>query len=476
LEGESRFSVRVLRQVDEAAAYVRKEQCSLTFLDLDMADALGAGRALRQANAEMRFVFLSAVDAEPALDELNPRAHLTKPFYVKDLLELMDKLAQPPQAGPPRWAPQNDPAAPPVVNPEMPWLADVNRAAQHLTRLTLESSAQAALINRENELWAYAGQLPQAAAHELARMVARYWDKTEESDLVRFVRLNSTKAEHMLFATRLAAGLVLALAFDAETPFSTIRTQAGQLVHSLSASQPVGEEASDEAGSAADAPPLAQVEAYKPESGKESQLNYAEPVPPATTSEVVAEPATKTRTGSQKAVPQAEENAPDVQVEPQPRFPAEEGRNIVLEPVSASVYNLTYACLLIPRFVHHYLTGDLAERLSEWMPEICIAFGWRLEFISVRPDYLHWLANVPPAASPSYMMRVIRQRISEKIFEEFPRFKKENPSGDFWAPGHMIMGGTQPAPAQVIKDFIQQTRRRQGITMPIKSSNREFHG
>jgi hypothetical protein len=61
-------------------------------------------------------------------------------------------------------------------------------------------------------------------------------------------------------------------------------------------------------------------------------------------------------------------------------------------------------------------------------------------------------------------MRITRQRISEKIFEEFPRFKKENPSGDFWAPGYLIMGGLQPVPAQVIKDFIQQTRRRQGIS------------
>jgi CheY-like chemotaxis protein len=97
LEGENRLIVRVFHQVDEAAAYVRKEKCSLTFLDLDIADALEAGRALRQADAEMRFVFLSAVNADPALDELNPRAHLTKPFFVKDLLELMDKLLQPPQ-------------------------------------------------------------------------------------------------------------------------------------------------------------------------------------------------------------------------------------------------------------------------------------------------------------------------------------------------------------------------------------------
>src|SRR5450756_1522323 len=112
----------------------------------------------------------------------------------------------------------------------------VMSAAQHLTRLTLESSAQAALITRIDQLWAYAGQLPQPAARELADTLTRYWDRQEENDLVRFVRLASTNAEHMLYATRLAEGMVLALVFDAETPFSTIRTQASQLVHSLSTS------------------------------------------------------------------------------------------------------------------------------------------------------------------------------------------------------------------------------------------------
>lgn len=73
-------------------------------------------------------------------------------------------------------------------------------------------------------------------------------------------------------------------------------------------------------------------------------------------------------------------------------------------------------------------------------------------------------------------MRIICQRTSEKIFEEFPRFKKENPSGDFWAPGYLIMGGTQPAPAQMIKDFIQQTRQRQGISKSLTPFYREFHG
>lgn len=487
LEDTGRFSVRVLSQVDEGVSYIRKEKCPLTFLDLDIPDAFEAGRALLNANSEMRFIFLSGDGPDAALNELNPQAHLTKPFYLPDLLEMMDKMFSALQAGRPQRRPKKAPAAPAAESIEMPWLANVNLAAQHLTRLTLESSAQAALINRNNELWAYAGQLPQSAAHELAQMVARYWDQTEESDLVRFVRLGSTNAEHMFYATRLATGLVLALTFDAETPFSTIRTQAGQLVRSLSVSQPIGRDAGDTNGVALDVPPPALAKDYQPdfparvissgilpvglrqETGQEASIPiaiqsvvYSEPAQ-AMALEPVMEQTTDTQAGRQEKPVQEEKNSPDAPSETRPHVPAEESRRIVLEPVSPSVYDLTYVCLLIPRFAQHHLTGDLADRLAEWMPQMCVAYGWRLEYISVRPDYLQWLINGPPVASPSYIMRIIRSQISEKIFEEFPRFKKENPSGDFWAPGHLIMGGTQPAPAQLIKDFIQQTRRRQGV-------------
>jgi hypothetical protein len=61
-------------------------------------------------------------------------------------------------------------------------------------------------------------------------------------------------------------------------------------------------------------------------------------------------------------------------------------------------------------------------------------------------------------------MRILRHHTSERIFTDFQRYRKENPSGDFWAPGYLIMGGSQPPPTQLIKDFIAQTRQRQGIS------------
>lgn len=143
---------------------------------------------------------------------------------------------------------------------------------------------------------------------------------------------------------------------------------------------------------------------------------------------------------------------------------SETGRRVVFEPVTQALYNLNYACLLIPRFPQHNLIGDLSVRLSEWMPHLCIAFAWRMEYLSVRPEYMQWIVNVPPTTAPGYLMRIIRQHMSEKIFADFPRIKGENPSGDFWAPGYVLMGGTHPHPAQLVKDFIQQTRQRQGIS------------
>ena len=503
LEETGRFIVRVARNKEAVAGYVQEFKPALAFLDtsLDENELLKFGLLLRQTNPGIIFVVVSESGWHSALEELFPRDYLSKPYYLPDLLEMMDNFfgSSSSQEAPSLETTNSD--------TDLPWLSDVTRAAQHLTRLTLESSAQAALITRTDQLWAYAGQLPQPAASELADTLSRYWDHEEENDLVRFVRLASTNAEHMLYATRLAEGMVLALVFDAETPFSTIRTQASQLVHSLSTS-PADELMDDELRSSTLEPnPFSgvrsDVPAPNPRTDFSSGFGYefkttipgpgkksspVLPLPsggsarfsrvpspvarlrpqvdfeqsgfqPETLDDVVVPPAT-TRKNKTRIYNPLPETTPDQDSESRP----EGVRKIILEPVSPAYYNLDYACLLLPRFPHHHMTGDLLDRLGEWVQEICIAFAWRLEYIAVRPEYLQWIVNVPPSTAPGHLMRILRQHTSERIFAEFPRFKRENPSGEFWAPGYLIMGGSQPPPAQLIKDFIAQTRQKQGIT------------
>jgi REP element-mobilizing transposase RayT len=137
---------------------------------------------------------------------------------------------------------------------------------------------------------------------------------------------------------------------------------------------------------------------------------------------------------------------------------------VVLEPVESHPYDLSYTSLLIPRFPAHLLMGDLADCLHGWMKQICISFGWRLEFISIRPEYLQWALRVPPVTPPAYFMRIFRQQTSLQIMSEFPRIKRQNLSDDFWAPGYLVIFGARPQPPELIQEFIRLTRQQQGIT------------
>jgi len=481
-----------------ASAYVQAEQPAIVFLDTgnQVESALEVGRSLRQAQPDIQFVILADDGWQPPVDELSPYGYLPKPFYLPDLLQMLTKFSAVWRADPETSRPAGQPAD------GLSWLQDVNRAAQHLTRLTLASASQAALITRDDELWAYAGELPQAAARELAATVARYWDHQDRSDLVRFIRLSTTNAEYMLYATFLAPGMTLSLIFDVETSFTTIRSQASSLVRSLSAATV------DEAASTAEAdpdelppmtpladilgslpppnplpPPLGYQDngieeirlgadrpaVFSRESSpaiRRGALIYTEEEDPFQAGTGVETPPDLAVT--RKSAPQKKRAAQENLEDTRPRSVSEAARRIVLEPVSPSVYNLNYACLLIPRFPQHHLTGGLSDQVALWLPQVCVAYAWRLEYISIRPDYLLWIASVPPTTSPGHLMRVMRQKLSDKIFAEFPRFLRENPSGDFWAVGNLIMGGSQPPPAQLIKEFIIQIRQQQGISQPFQ--------
>jgi REP element-mobilizing transposase RayT/CheY-like chemotaxis protein len=454
--------------------------------------------------------------------ELLPNGVISKPVYLPDLvtkvegifancglenLHRAEKKKKIIRTG------AQKPAEAAEVAPAPAWLQDVNSAAQYLTRLSLESSAQASLISKNAEIWAYAGELPRAAAEELARTVSSYFVNGGSGDLARFIRLEETGMEYMLYATGLGEDYILATVFDAEMPFSQIRAQANSLAEALSQSPPQGD---------AVVPPFTSTPTPVPETGGVQADDDLWPmlgeVPPPIPSDWVPE-ATVGAEGHSfldellddsptdpfseqtvaihrpdgNAVPQAHVQAsPGVQftVEPaEQTYPgaaptdqladtvvsrsmreqaaqkkATSEDEITFEPVSSSVYNLTYACVLVPRFPNHHLTGDIANRLSDWITHLCVAFGWRLEHLSIRPDYLQWMVNVPPNTSPGYLMRTVRQHTSRRMFIEFPTMETENPSGDFWAPGYLILGSTQPPPAHLVLDFIRNIRRRQGIT------------
>lgn len=140
---------------------------------------------------------------------------------------------------------------------------------------------------------------------------------------------------------------------------------------------------------------------------------------------------------------------------------AQDTKSPLFEQVEEHIYNLSYACLLIPRFHSHYLAGDLVEYLHVWMQEICVSYDWKLAGLDIQEEYLQWLVDVSVSESPTQIIRTIRQQTSKNIFEEFPKFKKQNVGRDFWAPGHLVVVANQLLSTKTIQDFVRITRQHQ---------------
>ncbi len=481
-----RYEVVLSTNASQGIQHAQELPFSIAILDVDLhqnfsnAPLRKLGLTLREINPQIHIVALSASNDpyDPDIKTLAPEGIITSPLYPASILRTMDRVAGIIPKNLESQAPPVGPSSLPVSEkpPNQPpsWLRDVTRAAQHLTRLSLETASQAALIVSEDSLWAYAGELPQPAAQELAETVVYCWGKNGESDLARFVQLECDGGEYLLYATALGSGMVLALVFGVETPFSKIRSQVVNLARLL-ASPPAFDDglASTEGNRQRVQPNQADnmVESKDDFFDRRSLFNDIPFPSPETWQDEASTniPASSGLAGVGKpsAIPP---ESPAVGVDPGAKPSDLVGWELI--PASASVYCLTYGILLIPRLPGHHLVGDLADRLPLWVSQLCVAFDWRLEHISVRPDYLQWNASATPETAPAQMVQNIRKHTSQRIFGEFPVLGRENPSGDFWATGFLLVTGSQPPLGKLVQEFIQQTRIRQGISRPVSRQNR----
>jgi DNA-binding response OmpR family regulator/REP element-mobilizing transposase RayT len=562
LEEMEDLEAQLVKSGSEALAAAGETPYVLSILDADIGDMslVELARGLMALRPELKVILIPPENDPSAADlaELNPVGYLSKPFYLPDLETLVNAALR--DVRQLRGDHLPDAAGERAEGEPPPWLLDVSLAVQHLTRLSLESAAQAALITRGSELWAYAGQLPQPATEELAQAVVDIWAEDEGVDLARFIRLETTNKEYLLYATGLMGNLVLALAFDIHTPFSEIRGQASRLARALSSPPMESEETApspeepeakaDEAEEAVEEPQADVLPAipldWRPDEGLSEErpdfldsllvsadptlteretpqeiehLGHIEEIPPrmaegwefdllqdetvdleqhaelvealeavtekeeptvkegdqvpAEEETPVEEPATQLEAG-----PPVPEEEPVFEEEAVPAgtideiFPQEEEPQPApvsigmrgMKPVTAGLYELYYTCVLVPRIPNQHLVGDVAGLVAEWVRKLCIAFGWRLMRLTIRPDYLLCMADVPPGTAPGRFIKILRRYTSSVIAAEFPSVMKENPSGDFWAPGYLVTGGRDlPAP-ELIQEFHQRTRLRQGLS------------
>ena len=437
------FTPFIVSDAIQASHLAQKEALALTILDADLGikDLPAFVAELRQHAPQTRLIVAPAKDnpKDPQLSKLEANAILPSPFYLPDLVTAIEQLFGPlvPGSnssvrrvyGKPTDTLKIERNAPKMeVAPE--WLEDITWAASYLARLSLESASRAALITRGEKVWAYAGALPELAVDELARAVAKHALDDSTKDLARFIHLSATNAEYMMYATNLGGEFQLALVFDAQMPFSQMRSHVGRLAKAL-AIAPDGERKIEEP-----VPVMQERPETKPEQRERPRPEKIQDV----LSENKPSSVSSTKISNEVNRPAIVSRSPT-------------------GPLRGS--NIYYSFVFIPRLPKHKLLGDLAASLPGWVAELSLAFAWRLEGFLLRPEFMGWSVGAPPRISPENIAETMSNQLSHRVFQDVPRLAQDNPSGQFWAPDPLVVSGPMPNPAQII-EFIRQTRKRQG--------------
>lgn len=127
-----------------------------------------------------------------------------------------------------------------------------------------------------------------------------------------------------------------------------------------------------------------------------------------------------------------------------------------LARLAATVFDTTF--YLVPRLNNHYLLGELAQNLRAWMPTLCEMYGWALDRLSIRPDYLRWTLLDFPECLTRKMLDVVRRWTSARILRVFPALQVSTVDQDFWAPGHLVDTQNRDFPTQVLIAHVSRDR------------------
>jgi REP element-mobilizing transposase RayT/DNA-binding NarL/FixJ family response regulator len=454
LEATGRFKVVIAQSGAQALGAAKDAAFDLAIVESELEDfSLGdLVVGLRSRLPDLAIMVIPPFGAKELGDTtiLDLQGALPKPFYLPQLESMVDEaLAKPvhgkmrtdspqkavePQpvaaapavaATPPPPPPRAPTASPSPVSAIAPKAApkpviapvrsdsksiDVDRAAQYLTTLTLESAANAAMLIDKNHqtLIASAGHLDQSEVAVLLRSVSAHWAKTASGAQVQIV------GEQLLYSTLVTSDVIMAMVFQAQTPLSMIRKQAKHAAGILKSSSK--EEARTIPQTVErEAPRLKTPPAHDAPSTSASldpfPLFPKVPLPPSIES------------------PDSLPSFPEVPLPPSPESLPN------LKRTAHGLYAMAYTFLIVPRLAFNELKGDLRDHLHAALRQIASSYDWQVTALDVQPHYVEISLSCPPTDAPDYVIRSLMRDSSERVLNDFPRIARDHGRhpGIFWS-------------------------------------------
>jgi CheY-like chemotaxis protein len=363
-----------------------------------------------------------------------------------------------------------------------PWLKEPTSVEEYMAILKQEHAAYATLLSIGNTPWTYSEQLTENQALGIVRLLSEHDEGLRSKKaLIRYIRLSGTGNDFLLYATPVIGDINLCMIFSMDTPFSVARRQTLRISRLLVEQDPRKTQQVEEkpildklvSVSQTDDEPLRPGD-WLP--GPKISPKEPEPSVPDTPPTVTPEPeGERVMASSNTAAPEVAPLPNDwLPKEPKPSshlpFLEQEApqpeKAIELEPINLvqqePKYYLPFTAILLPRFPHHRLTGSLADQLENWLKDLCIAWGWRVDHIDLRSELLRFTISLSPDVAPAQAVQNLANNLSDKILNAFPNLKDDLPSGQFWTKSYLLTAGSDVGKDR-LSLFIETTRKEQGL-------------
>ena len=473
---------------DAISAITRDENCQQAILDMELGELslLDIGSALRLINPKIDFLIISKDEPPTDLERILPWKFLRKPILLHDLQAALG-------FGPTPVSETSNIIDLDTLENEntatLHWTNNAALATRYLARLIENSFAQEAMLIQNQVVWSYAGRLPEETVQELNVKINKVMNQETKCDCTKFIRLETTQTEHTLYASLLALGVILALIFDPDVPFGIVRKKTKELANTLLLldsdnirlkSLSAGRMESTRILEEKTIPrqqnilPSSFVAGDGPESSSNgySKSNSLNPLPNRQPDlEAINQVPSLDLVNDLRIINQGGEPALAVEMKNVKENrdnqdftqPERNQLSLMREFIPDALYNLSYSFLLITRFDSNYPPMDRDEIIKECIKKLHVSYGWKLESLEIHQDFIRWVSSFPPTFAPSRHIETIRKETSKRLFDDFPQFKQVNLSGDYWAPGYLVVGGNNAISDQLVSAYIKQNRQKHSV-------------
>ena len=129
---------------------------------------------------------------------------------------------------------------------------------------------------------------------------------------------------------------------------------------------------------------------------------------------------------------------------------------IELGKTSHSVYKIRYHIVAAVKYRKALPNNEVEDCIKETLKGISDRYEMVIDEVGFDQNHIHVFCGAAPRLSPLRVISIIKSITAKKVFEKFPKLKKEHLwGGEFWSDGKYIGTVGRATSEKVIRSYIR---------------------